>query len=161
MSQKSSQNFSKEKKKTLVEKKNSSRDHFVINIANVVVCSPIFLSTNVGSISRLALDWEKSIFSKNCELLNLLCHSMFLKWWNNTKSIAKICKTFKLHDGFLSKLQERTLTIGLTTKNHHGNQIYFVIFAIPPHQVNIDKVVKYCQILERLFVVFHHSKNIL
>ena len=51
-------------KKTLVEKKNSSRDHFVINIANVVVCSPIFLSTNVGSISRLALDWEKSIFFK-------------------------------------------------------------------------------------------------
>ena len=48
----------------IFRKKNPSRDHFVINIANVVVCSPIFLSTNVGSISRLALDWERSIFQK-------------------------------------------------------------------------------------------------
>ena len=74
LSQKFSQNFSTEEKISNYRKKNSSRDHFVINIANVVVCSPIFLSTNVGSISRLALDWEKSIFSKNCELLNLVCH---------------------------------------------------------------------------------------
>ena len=85
----------------MVEKKNSSRDHFVINIANVVVCSPIFLSTNVGSISRLALDWEKSIFSKNCELLNLVCHGMFLEWWNNHKQSFQYLATLfiSIEDG--------------------------------------------------------------
>ena len=63
--------------------------------------------------------------------------------------IAKICKKLNSHSGFLSKIGRPIHPIWELNSSH--------IFAVPLS----SKHDKYCQILERLFVVFHHSRNIL
>ena len=84
-------------------------------------------------------------------------HSMFLEWWNTTKSLsniwqhfscrldketAKMCKKFNSHDwlNWLSYL------VG-SSKSHH--------------KISISCTSKkHCQMVEIIFVVFHHSRNI-
>ena len=108
-------------------------------------------------------------------------HGMFLRMWKTTKSIsniwqsfsclldegiAKICKKLKYHGGFLSYLQGRTA-------NPANLAAIFCPALVCPQKVILgikflanfcSPLVKYekcCQIFERLFVVLHHSRNIL
>ena len=62
--------------------------------------------------------------------------------------IPKICKKLNSHSGFLSKIGRPIHPIWELNSSH--------IFAVPLS----SRHDKYCQILERLFFVFHHSRNI-
>ena len=103
-------------------------------------------------------------------------HGMFLEWWNFhhlitffmstslLEGIAKICKKLKSHSGFLSYLQNRTANpVNLAAifcpvlVCPQKATVGIKIFAVPLS----SRHEKCYQILERLFVVFHQSRNIL
>ena len=127
---------------------------------------------------------ESYLFSQFLSV-GILCwekHSMFLKRWYTTKSIsniwqhfsclldkgtAKICKKFNSHDGFLRADQEKEKVAarlaGMAVlscrqlKKPPWDFNFLHIFAIP----SSSRHEKRCQMVERLFVVFHHSRNTL
>ena len=108
-------------------------------------------------------------------------HGMFLEWGNTTGGLSNICQHFsrlldegipkiwkKLnpHDSFLSYLLNSKANSAhlaahfcpalVCLKEPQWEFNFFHIFGIP----SSSRHEKYCQMLERLFALFHHSRNI-
>ena len=105
-------------------------------------------------------------------------HGVFLEWWNRTKSISSIWKHFSClldqgiskiwkklnsHGGFLragQKYAARWAELAVLfcgwLKKPSWEFKFLHIFGIP----SSSRHEKCCQMLEILFVLFHHSRNI-
>ena len=114
--------------------------------------------------------------------LSFTFHGMFLEWWNTTKSLSTIWQRFSsLLDEVIAKYARNwnvleafwaTCKIGQpiqpiwqqffalpwsALKKPSWELNFLHIFAVPLS----SRHEKCCQILERLFVAYHHSRNIL